>query len=126
MFEKLLIIAGGGALGSVFRFLLSSWVESLFENRYFPAGIFACNVLGSLIIGLIAGFILNRSDFNELWRLFLVVGICGGFTTFSSFSLDSVNLLRAGAVGVAFSNIVLSIVVCLTVTYIGMLIIPKN
>jgi CrcB protein len=126
MLINLLVIAGGGALGSIFRFLLSGWVEGFFEHRDFPFGIFSCNVLGSFIIGIIGGLVLKKSEFSELWRLFLVVGFCGGFTTFSSFSLDNISLLRSGTYGMAFTNIILSVVVCLVVTYIGIIIIPKN
>ena len=120
---QILVVALGGAFGSLFRFLLSSWVEGYFRNRAFPFGIFACNVVGSFAIGIIIGLMLNRAEPDVLWRLFLIVGLCGGFTTFSSFSIDNIMLLRSGSVGVAFVNILLSVGVCLLVTYLGMLMV---
>lgn len=126
MLVNLFVIALGGACGSICRFLLSSWVEGFFERRDFPFGIFACNVLGSLAIGIIAGFALKRADLGVLWRLFLVVGVCGGFTTFSSFSLDTVTLLRSGTYGMALTNVIVSIIACLLATYIGIMLIPRS
>lgn len=125
MFETILVIACGGALGSVLRFLLSSGIELVFEREYFPLGIFACNVLGSFVIGILSGAMLKKSEPSELWRYFLVVGLCGGFTTFSSFSLDNLVLLRHGAVGTFFLNVILSVVVCLLMTYVGFEIASK-
>lgn len=125
MLGRLLAVACGGAIGSVFRYLLSSWVEGFFENRNFPAGIFVCNVLGSLVIGILLGLMFDKAEPNALWRLFLVVGLCGGFTTFSSFSMDNITLLRSGATGLALANIFFSVGLCLLATYIG-LIAVKN
>ncbi len=109
----------GGALGSVARFLLSSAVENWMSTIAFPWGVFVCNVVGSFVVGLVAGLVLARSEFNVLYRSFLVIGLCGGFTTFSSFSLDTLQFLRHGEIGVAFANITLSICGCLLATYLG-------
>lgn len=125
MLERLLAIACGGAIGSLFRYLLSGWVEGYFENRNFPMGIFVCNVVGSFAIGIIVGLMMNKTELSAIWRLFLVVGLCGGFTTFSSFSLDNITLLRSGALGMAMVNIIFSVVACLLATYVG-LIAVKN
>ncbi len=126
MFINVMVVALGGAFGSVLRFLLSGWVEGYFKYRDFPYGIFTCNVLGSLVVGIIAGLVLRKGDLVEVWRMFLVVGFCGGFTTFSSFSLDTISLLRQGVYSLAFANVALSIGVCLLASYVGIILIPKN
>ena len=121
-FYEILVIAAGGAIGAVLRFLLSRLVQGDVPVS-FPWGIFACNLIGSFLIGILAGLMLFKSDFGALWRMFLIVGLLGGFTTFSSFSLDSITFLREGMVGAAFANIGLSLVGCLLATYIGLMIV---
>jgi CrcB protein len=125
MWLNILVIALGGAIGSVLRFFISSGVEGFFKRDYFPVGILACNIIGSFVIGIIAGVILKKAEFSELWRYFLIVGLCGGFTTFSSFSLDNLTLLRQGQISLAFVNIVISVFVCLFVTFIGFALASK-
>src|SRR5262245_4521754 len=113
MFFDVLIVALGGAVGSMARY--GANVATQGWHHAFPVGTFIVNVLGSLIIGLIAGFIAadpNPQTHHQL-RLLLAVGVCGGFTTFSSFSLETVTLLRGGQAMLAFGYIALSVLVCL-------------
>lgn len=126
MFERFAVVIVGGALGSLARYLLSTWVEGYFQNRNFPAAILVCNVLGSLVIGILMGLMISKTEPNVLWRLFFIVGLCGGFTTFSSFSLDTINLLREGVVSMAIINIIASVGLCLLATYGGLLLTLKN
>ncbi len=118
MFIKFLIVAGGGALGATFRWLLSQWLERIMPHA-FPWGIFACNMLGSFAIGILGGLIILRGELDTLWRFFLIIGLLGGFTTFSSFSFDTVRLLQSGEITTAFWNVGASVVCCLLATYIG-------
>ncbi|UXN03898.1 fluoride efflux transporter CrcB [Bartonella sp. HY406] len=119
LWMQTLWVALGGALGSVARF----WVGLLMAplSRNFPLGTLSINVVGSFIIAFFAVLTLMNSRFPmpEHIRLFVMVGICGGFTTFSSFSLNTFELLINGAPLRAFMNIVLSVVLCLIATAIG-------
>src|SRR3954469_6252382 len=98
-------VTAGGALGSLARYLISIW--ALPVSRNLPWGTIGINVAGSLLIGFFGTMTLapRRYPISENWRLFVMVGICGGFTTFSSFSLQTLDLMRSGAVLRAGANI---------------------
>ncbi|MEI7904188.1 MAG: fluoride efflux transporter CrcB [Candidatus Firestonebacteria bacterium] len=115
--EKYLVVAFGGALGSVLRY----WVSGLdvkYSRGLFPVSTFLVNVLGSLVIGLLWG-LFERLNFSPLLRIFLFVGILGGFTTFSSFSLENLNLIRDGEYRIALIYILLTNVVGLSLAFYG-------
>jgi CrcB protein len=100
------LIAIGGAIGSVARHGVNHWVHGRWLTT-FPLGIFVVNVLGSIAIGVVAGVVASaRWSVSFETRMFLVVGILGGFTTFSSFSLDTLTLIRGGHFGYAAWNVV--------------------
>lgn len=102
-----LAIGVGGALGAMARHALNAWVLRLNLLPGFPAGIFLVNVVGSAVIGLLAGLLASgRLSVPADLRTFLVVGLLGGFTTFSSFSLDTLDLIRAGQPGLAAFNVI--------------------
>jgi CrcB protein len=90
---RLLLIAIGGAAGSVARYLLSGFVQRV-TTPYFPTGTFAVNVIGCLVVGFIGGIAATRSGFSPEARALLIVGLCGGFTTFSALSWETLELLR--------------------------------
>lgn len=92
--KQLLLVFLGGGLGSTLRYLISRYLNPLFDNFYL--GTFTVNVLGCLIIGLILGFALKENFLNQNHILFLATGFCGGFTTFSAFALEQNELLRSG------------------------------
>lgn len=94
--SRILFLVGiGGAIGSIARYLTSVWFLKFFPST-FPFGTFAVNIIGSLSIGIVIG-LSNRYDwFTSEWRIFLATGICGGFTTFSSFTLENLKLLQDG------------------------------
>ncbi|HLI94086.1 MAG TPA: fluoride efflux transporter CrcB [Puia sp.] len=94
--KTLLLIALGGAAGSVGRYLAQLGVSKAFGPA-FPVGTFIVNLTGCFLIGLIYSLAGKYEWLTLDWRLFLVTGVCGGYTTFSSFSYDSVNLLRSGS-----------------------------
>lgn len=114
-----LAIAAGGALGSVARYWISLWAAPI--SRHLPLGTILINVAGSFAIGFFGTLTIanGRHPLPETARLFFMVGVCGGFTTFSSFSLQTLDLLRDGAVFRALSNIVVSVVLCLAAVTIG-------
>ncbi len=113
-------VAIGGALGSVARFWMTGAVTALTGPR-FPYGTLLINVLGSFAIGVIAGVSLTpaRMGMHPDVRIFLMVGICGGFTTFSAFSLQTLELLQTGAVVPALLYGAGSVVLCVMFVWFG-------
>ena len=114
----LLIFAGGG-LGAVLRY----WVQGLVYNRMgsaFPYGTVLVNTVGCFVIGLLMVSLEERFLATPALRLFLTVGILGGFTTFSSFSFETMALFRDGESALALANVGLSVLVCLCATWTGM------
>lgn len=114
-----LIVMAGGALGTLARYLLSVLAQPV--SRDLPWGTILINVAGSFVIGFFGtlSFAQGRYPLSEGARLFVMVGICGGFTTFSSFSLQTLELMRAGAMLRAGLNIALSVLLCLAAVAIG-------
>ncbi len=110
------LIAVGGAVGSTFRYLLSKWIG---QPDGLPLGIFAVNLIGALLLGLLATLFLERVDISPNLRLALTVGLLGGFTTFSTLSVDSLHLLNEGRWGWALANLVVSGVGGLAAAWIG-------
>jgi len=115
-----LLIALGGALGSVARFWVSGLVSQRF-GAFFPLGTLAVNVTGSLLIGFFATWTDPQGRFlvQPGVREFVMIGICGGYTTFSSFSLETLNLARNGEWFNAGANALLSVAVCLFAVWLG-------
>jgi fluoride exporter len=113
-------VALGGALGSVARYACSG-VAVRWLGAGFPWGTLFVNVAGSFAIGLLAALVTadGRPALGNDARAFLIVGVLGGFTTFSSFSLETLNLARAGALGAASANVALSVVLCLAGAGLG-------
>ncbi len=95
MIKSILLVGAGGFIGSVARFLLSFFLTRWLEPP-FPSGTLAVNLLGSFLIGLLFGFFAKGILHGEGWQLFLIIGILGGFTTFSTFSLELILMLREG------------------------------
>jgi len=116
------MVAIGGALGSVSRFGVSRWVFTITHHKDYPWGIFVVNVLGCLLIGIVAGILIHRMALGPIWRAGILIGFLGGFTTFSSFSLDTITLLQSGSVNAAVANVLLTLVCCILATAGGLLI----
>lgn len=116
--NQVLAIAAGGAVGSVLRYGLSTWVHS-FAGRGFPYGTLAVNVLGCLVMGFLFVLLVERVSENIVWRAALLIGVLGGFTTFSSFSIETFNLIEDGLWLKAMLNAAGSLVLCVGATWIG-------
>lgn len=115
----LLLVALGGATGSVLRYLVGLWSLRQFGPA-FPWGTIVVNVLGSLLIGLLAEYVARRLNASAEVRLLLVTGFLGGFTTFSAFSLDALVLFERGATTIALVYVVTSVVVSLAAVMGGL------
>ncbi|MGS1093460.1 fluoride efflux transporter CrcB [Aquamicrobium terrae] len=118
-FTSCLAVALGGAVGSLARYMLSAAAQPI--SGSLPWGTILINILGSFIIGLFGTLTLTHGRYpvSENVRLLVMVGVCGGFTTFSSFSLQTLDLLRSGAMGRAAINIIASVVLCVGAVAIG-------
>lgn len=94
--DSVIFVALGGALGSVFRYLLAAWTQSASKSIDFPYGTLVVNLFGCFVIGFLAQLAESRGVFTPQSRAFVFIGMLGGFTTFSSFGNETVNLLRDG------------------------------
>jgi len=118
MLKILFIIGSGSFIGGVARYLTSKFIHSLSVSA-FPFGTFAVNILGCYLIGLFFGFSDRGNYMSEEWRIFLTVGFCGGFTTFSAFSNENLTLLRDGNFLYVALYASLSVFLGLLATYLG-------
>jgi CrcB protein len=118
--NALLLVALGGAVGSVTRFKLSGLVLHHTVDWKFPAGTFVVNVVGCLVAGVLAGLAEKHDFFSPEARLFLFTGLLGGFTTFSAFGLETMYLLRRGDIAIAGANIVFSVIAGLLALWLGL------
>lgn len=116
---KLFIIGIGGFIGSVLRYLASGAAHNLTRSVSFPYGTFAVNVLGCLVIGFLSQLSETRGLFSDTSRAFVFIGILGGFTTFSAFSNETMNLLRDGETSLALINAIGQVTVCLAGVWLG-------
>jgi CrcB protein len=114
----LLLIAVGGAIGSVVRYITGRAVQGL-SGSGFPIGTLVVNIVGCFLIGVFVRFLLNMQTSPEL-RALLVVGFCGGFTTFSTFSYETVGLIAGGDYARAATYVLASVVICILATFAGM------
>jgi CrcB protein len=118
---QLLLVMAGGAVGSAARFLVGrAALGALGPN--FPYGTLAVNLIGGLGMGLLVG-VLARLNAGEYWRLLLGIGVLGGFTTFSSFSLDAVGMIERGDLAMALAYVLVSVIGSIAAVFIGLSIV---
>jgi CrcB protein len=116
---SLLYVMLGGAFGSGARYLTGRATLSLFGPD-FPYGTLAVNLIGGLLMGALVGVLARVSNGGETWRLLLGVGVLGGFTTFSSFSLDAVTMIERGQLTVALGYVLLSVIGSIAALFAGL------
>ena len=119
--KLLLLIGGGSFIGGISRYLMARMIQDRVFSA-FPYGTLGVNILGCLIIGLVVG-LSERSNLPAEWRLFLATGFCGGFTTFSAFSNETIGLLRDGQLWSASIYVVASVALGLVATFAGISLI---
>ena len=114
----LLAVALGGAAGSLLRYWMSGWLNTP-EGRL-PVGTLSINVIGSLLMGITFVLIMEKARLSPELRPLIMTGMLGGFTTFSTFSLEAVTLFNEGHTGAALIYVLLSVILCITALYIGL------
>lgn len=122
MFQNLILIGTGGFFGSVLRYGTNEFVIKTLETTK-PIGTFAVNVIGSFVIGIVLGLFENGTLISSNWKLFLAVGFCGGFTTFSAFALENLSMMQADQFFTSILYIATSIFIGLAAVYFGFWIV---
>jgi CrcB protein len=115
----IVLVGVGGFLGSVLRYLVGGWVHQALDNPWFPYGTLFVNLIGCLVIGFLGGLTESRHVFNPETRLFLFLGVLGGFTTFSSFAYETSALLNDGQFVAASLNVGLQVMLGLVAVWTG-------
>jgi CrcB protein len=116
---SVLYVALGGALGSVSRYLLGTWAQTASKNIDFPYGTLTVNLIGCFVIGFLSQLAESRGAFTSESRALVFIGILGGFTTFSSFGNDTLNLLRDGETFNALANVGANVILGLLLVWFG-------
>jgi CrcB protein len=121
-FSLLLTIGMGGFIGAILRFLISGWMQKLFPS-FFPVGTLSVNIIGSFIIGFSALYFEQVIAPHQ--KAFIITGMLGALTTFSTFSLETITMLQNGLMGRAFLNIILNTVLSISGTFIGIILFKR-
>ncbi len=119
--SQLVYIAAGGATGALMRYWMSNGIYAIL-GRGFPYGTLTVNVVGSILMGFCYVFMIERMDVSVEWRAALMIGLLGAFTTFSTFSIETLNLLESGEQLKAALNILLSVTLCIIGCWLGMIV----
>lgn len=122
MLKTIFIVGTGGFIGSVMRYLLQYYVEKGMSST-FPLGTLIANIAGSFIIGMVFALADKGNLLSSEWRIFLTVGICGGFTTFSAFAYNNFNMIKEGAFGQLFINVGGNLFLGILAVYLGIVVI---
>lgn len=115
---RTVLVAFGGAVGSVARYWMGITVQQLTVG-HLPIGTISVNLLGSFVLGVVMALALERGSFDANGRALLAVGLCGGFTTMSTFSYETLVLLHDGRVALALANVAVTVLGCVLATWLG-------
>ena len=124
--QNIFLVVIGGFIGSVMRYLVNIWSKGLFEGLSFPLGTLIVNISGCLLLGLLNGWAENHQFFTSQIRLFMFVGILGSYTTFSTFSYETIKMMQNGDSFQALLNISIQVLVGLFAAFIGFQIAYKS
>ena len=120
--KSFLLVFLGGGIGSSCRFLISNILNNNFKSFHY-LGTFSVNVIGCIIIGIVMGFLQKENNFNQNYLLLFSSGFCGGFTTFSAFANENLDLIKSGNFSVFFLYVVSSVIFGSAAAYLGYLIV---
>ncbi|MDR3226589.1 MAG: fluoride efflux transporter CrcB [Prevotellaceae bacterium] len=121
MILKIILIGVGGGIGSIFRYLTSLFITKHFQSD-FPIATFVVNFIGCLIIGFLLGFFAQQQIENHNLKFLFITGFCGGYTTFSTFAAENINLFQSESYITAFVYIFLSVFVCIAAVWLGFIL----
>ncbi|HRN26179.1 MAG: fluoride efflux transporter CrcB [Ignavibacteriaceae bacterium] len=116
-----ILVSAGAAIGGALRYSISSYIQKNI-SVLFPYGTLIVNIAGSFLLGIIMFYLNEKELIGNEFRLFLTVGFCGGFTTFSTFSYETLNLFKDSEFGLAIYNVALNVILCLVGIYLAYLI----
>ncbi len=119
LFTEFLTVGAGGFLGSGLRFVTTAYVQRLFPNSPFPYGTATVNIIGCLLIGFLGAIVITREAIDPALRLFLIVGILGGFTTFSAFAFENLMFVQDSRLFLALLNVVVQVVTGFMAAWLG-------
>jgi CrcB protein len=120
MLFKIMLVMAGGSLGAAGRFLMVSWIHAMLGYK-FPYGILSCNVIGSFLMGFLSVLLITKLSFNDTLKALLLTGFLGSFTTFSSFSMDTLNLFYHGENIKGLLYIALSFSISMLAVFLGLI-----
>ena len=122
MYKQLILVFLGGGLGSVMRFGVGRLLQYYQLNTTFPWATFSVNLIGSFLIGLLLASEFRMTDNYNVVKSFLIIGFCGGFTTFSSFAYENFYLIKQGQLGIFLTYSIISLIIGITAVYLGWLV----
>lgn len=122
---NLLLVGVGGFIGSIGRYVLAGAIHQVLHSAAFPYGTMVVNIVGCFVIGFLNGLAETRQMLSPELRLFLLIGLLGGFTTFSTFGYETMALLRASQIGAALANVLVQVTVGLLCVWLGYSLVTR-